>query len=129
MYTFRKVFQMWLRRFLLREPVLMPASSGVTAPVSAQAGLRGSQAEGGPILAAQAGAWPGSRAHSLLCRALPVSRRRWVLLVRVALGGFLVESWARRGCFLFTFLRLCACSDAVREEILQESGTLVRLGE
>ena len=34
----------------------------------------------------------GLRAHSPLCRALPVSRRRWVLLVRVALGGFLVVS-------------------------------------
>lgn len=56
-------------------------------------------------------------AHSPLWHARPVSRRRWVLLVRVALGGFLVESWARRGRFLFTFLRLCACRDAVRLEI------------
>ena len=55
-------------------------------------------------------------------RALPVSRRRWVLLVRVALGGFLVVSWARRRRFLLTFLRLCACSEAVREEILWEEG-------
>lgn len=70
----------------------------------------------------------GLRTHSPLCRARPVSRRRWVLLVRVALGGFLVESWARLGCFLLTFLRLCACSEAVREEILWEGGRLVRLG-
>lgn len=40
------------------------------------------------------------------------------MLVRVALGGFLVESCARRGCFLLTFFRLCACSVAVREEML-----------
>lgn len=50
------------------------------------------------------------------------------MLVRVALGGFLVESWARRGCFLLVFLRLCACSEAVRAEILEEGGRLVRLG-
>lgn len=61
---------------------------------------------------------PGLRAHSPLCLAFPViRRRRWVLLVRVALGGFLVESCARRGCFLLTFFRLCACSVAVREEM------------
>lgn len=61
------------------------------------------------------------RAHSPLCLAFPViRRRRWVLLVRVALGGFLVESCARRGCFLLTFFRLCACSVAVREEMLWE---------
>lgn len=59
----------------------------------------------------------GSRGHSPLCRARPVSRRRWVLLVRVALGGFLVDSCARRGRFLLTFFRLWACSDAVREQI------------
>ena len=40
----------------------------------------------------------------------------------------MVESWARLGCFLLTFLRLCACSEAVREEILWEGGRLVRLG-
>lgn len=91
-------------------------------------GCGDSQAETGQVPAAPAGAQPGSRAHSPPCRALPVSRRRWLLLVRVALGGFLVESWARRGCFLLTFLRLCACSDAVREEILWEGGRLVRLG-
>lgn len=73
-------------------------------------------------------AWPAGRSHSPLCRALPVSRRRWVLLVRVALGGFLVDSWARRGCFLLTFLRLCACSEAVRDEILWAGRRLVRPG-
>lgn len=68
--------------------------------------------------------------HSPLCRALPVSRRRWVLLVRVALGGFLVESWAWRGGFflLLCLLRLCACSEAVRAEILGEGARPVRLG-
>ena len=64
----------------------------------------------------------GLRAHSPLCRALPVSRRRCVLLVRVALGGFLVVSWARQRRFFLTFLRLCACSEAVRQEILWEEG-------
>lgn len=43
-------------------------------------------------------------------------------------GGFLVEFWVRRGCFFLIFLRLCACSDVVREEILWEGGRLVRLG-
>lgn len=61
------------------------------------------------------------RAHSPLCRARPVSRRRCVLLVRVALGGFL-GSWVRWVRFLLTFRRLCACSEAVREEILWAGG-------
>lgn len=69
-------------------------------------------------LSARAGHGLVLGAHSAPCRAVPVSRRRWVLLVRVALGGFLVESGARRGRFLLVFLRLCACSDAVRAEIL-----------
>lgn len=44
------------------------------------------------------------------------------MLVRVALGGFLGfrVRWVR---FLLTFLRLCACSDAVREEILRAGGS------
>lgn len=85
------------------------------------------QAAGDPwcswvIGAAKYSGWgpTGLRAHSPLCLDFPViRRRRWVLLVRVALGGFL-ESCARRGCFLLTFFRLCACSVAVREEMLWE---------
>lgn len=48
MYTCRKMLQMWLRRFLLREASSqLPASSGVKAPVSVQAGLRGQPSRGG----------------------------------------------------------------------------------
>jgi hypothetical protein len=76
---------------------------------------------------AKAGTALGSGVHSPLGPALPVSRRRWVLLVRVAPGSFLLESCTRRGRFLLTFFRPCACSEAVREEILRE-GEAMSLG-
>lgn len=37
-----------------------------------------------------------------------------------------MESWARRGCFLLPFFRPCACSVAVREEMLRGKWRLVR---
>lgn len=91
----------------------LPSLAGVATSVRR---LQDGHAEAGQDLQPRLGT-AGLSGHSPLCRALPVSRRRWVLLVRVALGGFLVESCARRGRFLLTFFRLWACSEAVREEI------------
>ena len=42
-----------------------------------------------------------------LCWALPVSRQRWVLLLRVVLRAFVVDAWARQGCFLMCNTHSC----------------------
>ena len=42
-----------------------------------------------------------------LCWALPVSWQRWVLLLRVVLRAFVVDAWARQGCFLMCNTHSC----------------------
>ena len=42
-----------------------------------------------------------------LCWALLVSRQRWVLLSRVVLRAFVVDSWAQQGCFLMCNTHSC----------------------
>ena len=44
---------------------------------------------------------------SPLCWALPVSQQRWVLLLRVVLRAFILDSWAWQGCFLLCNTHSC----------------------